>query len=128
MKEVVLRGTVITGEGNGKKYLSLPWVRQQIEEKLGYLPYLGTLNVRLTRKSVKNKRTLLKIRSIVICPADGFCMGTLFKAFVLGSECAVVLPEVEKYPENLLEIIAPVNLRERLLLEDGDTVEIAVQV
>ena len=52
-------GTVFSGEGNGKKFVDLPWVKQQIEEKLGFSPYLGTLNLRLTEKDAE-KRSLLE--------------------------------------------------------------------
>ena len=63
-----------------------------------------------------------------ICPADGYCNGLLFKAFICTLECAIVVPEVAGYPKTLLEIIAPVNLRETLQLEDGGEVTITVSL
>ena len=39
---------------------------------------------------------------------------------------AVVRPERSSYPSTLLEIIAPVNLREALSLSDGDEVEMVL--
>ena len=42
--------------------------------------------------------------------------------------CAVVIPQIEDYPENVLEIIASVNLRETLNLKDGEDVTVSVQV
>ena len=51
MKKMKLNGAIFSGGGNGKKFLELPWVKQQIREKLGFTPYPGTLNVKLNEKS-----------------------------------------------------------------------------
>jgi riboflavin kinase len=126
LKDLILEGIIITGEGNGKRYLSLPWVKQQIEEKLGFTPYPGTLNLRLTADSTKHRGFLSKVQTTAVCPAEGYCVAGLFKGDISGLECAVVLPEVSGYPENLLEVVAPLNLRDRLQLEDGDSIEVTV--
>ena len=128
MKTLTLEGKIATGEGNGKKYLQLPWVKQQLEEKLGFTPFLGTLNLELSRQSAKRKRKLPKTKTIMICPPKGYCVGLFFKASIRGLECAVVLPQVEGYAEDLLEVIAPVNLREALKLGDGDTAKVNVYI
>ena len=128
MKSIIFEGIVVTGEGNGKKYLGLSWVKRQIEEKLGYTPYLGTLNLTLTKESIQRKRLLEKKKGVTICPAEGYCVGFLFKACIKSLDCAVVLPEVKGYPENVLEIVAPLNLRETMNLKDGDGVIVSVQV
>lgn len=123
-----LNGAVFSGGGNGKKFLELPWVKQQIREKLGFTPYPGTLNVKLNEKSVKQRKLLEEATSMKICPVKGYCKGLLFKAFLGVVECAIVLPEVAGYPKDLLEIIASVNLRKALLLEDGCEVTITVNI
>ncbi len=128
LNKITFEGTLITGEGNGKKYLMLLWVKQQIEQKLGYTPYLGTLNLELTKKSAERRKLLTREKAIAICPAEGYCTGSLFKASIRGLGCAVVVPEVKGYPENMLEVIAPVNIRETLKLKDGDAVTVSVQV
>jgi riboflavin kinase len=128
LKRMKLNGAVISGGGDGKKFLELPWVKQQIREKLGFTPYPGTLNVKLNEKSVKQRKLLEEATSMKICPVKGFCKGLLFKAFLGVVECAIVLPEVAGYPKDLLEIIASVNLRKALLLEDGCEVTITVNI
>ena len=55
-------------------------------------------------------------------------MGLLFKASIAGLNCAVILPQIKNYPENILEIIAPVNLRDKLKVNDGDALTVSVQV
>ncbi len=126
LKDLTLEGTIITGEGNGKRYLSLPWVKKQIEEKLGFTPYPGTLNLRLKADSTKHRSLLSKAKTAVICPQEGYCVAGLFKGDISGLGCAIVVPEVSGYPENLLEVIAPLNLRDRLQLKDGDSIEVTV--
>ena len=128
MKRIELNGKVFSSRGEGKKFLELPWVKQQIEQKLGFTPYPGTLNVRLSEEGVKRKKLFEKAHSIKIYPANGYCSGTLIKAFIGKLECAIVVPEVAGYPKGVLEIIAPVNLRERLQLEDGGEVTVTVNL
>jgi riboflavin kinase len=41
-------------------------------------------------------------------------------------ECAIVIPEIADYPEDVLEVIAPINLRDKLSLKNGDTVQIKI--
>jgi CTP-dependent riboflavin kinase len=55
-------------------------------------------------------------------------VGLIFHAFVGELECAVVAPKVEGYPADLLEIIAPADLREQLHLKDGDTMTVTVAI
>jgi riboflavin kinase len=124
LKRIKISGKVTSGGGEGKEFLNLPWVRRQIEEKLGFVPYPGTLNVVLSEESVKRKKLLEKARSTKVCPSDGYCNGRLFKALIDTLECAIVVPEVADYPKNVLEIIASVNLRKTLQLEDGDEVTV----
>ncbi len=125
---VYLSGFVFSGEGNGKKFVGLPWVRKQIFEKLGFPPFLGTLNLRLTKKSVEKKFSLEKAKGIMVEPPAGFYAGVLFKAYLEGLECGVVLPLIPHYANDVLEIIAQDNLRERLNLRDGSKVTVMIKV
>ncbi len=126
MNTVTFEGKVVTGKGDGKKYIQLPWVRYQFERKLGYVPFFGTLNIRLNKKSVWKKRELKPPKALTICPAEGYCVGLVFPANICGLECAILLPQVEGYSEDLLEVIAPVCLREALSVKDGDLVSVTM--
>jgi len=126
LKTLLLKGEVFSGKGEGTEFIKLPWVRKQIKEKLGFTPYLGTLNIRLTERSVILKNLLKNAQGIEITPAEGFHRGVCFKAYLMGLECAVVIPEVQDYPENTLEVVAPTKLREHLKLKDGSIIEIKV--
>ena len=125
MDKIKIDGTVFSGESEGKKFLDLPWVKQQIKEQLGFAPHPGTLNVWLSEESMKRKKQLLeKVHPTKICPAHGHCNASIVRAAIGTIECAVVVPEVADYPEYVLEIIAAVNLRDTFQLEDGSNVTV----
>jgi CTP-dependent riboflavin kinase len=121
-----LEGEVVSGSGEGAEYLRLTWVRQQIEAKLGFAPYPGTLNIRLRSTSLKERGALIISASAEIAPQPGYCVGKLFEAFIQDTKCGVVIPLVSGYPEDVIEIVASVNLREKLGLFDGSLVSIRI--
>jgi riboflavin kinase len=126
LKTLCVKGEIFSGRGEGAKFMELAWVKKQMEEKLGFTLFPGTLNVKLTTNSVKMGKLLKKRAGVEILPASGYCRGRLFKAKLNGVECAVIVPEVVGYPENIVEVVAPVNLREKLCLLDGSPVEVEV--
>jgi len=107
--------------------MELPWVKKQIKEKLGFVPYPGTLDVRITEESVELKKVLRADGGVDIFPAAGFHKGKCYRAsFKTELKCALIVPEVAGYPENVIEVIGPENLREKFHLSDGDVVEVKV--
>lgn len=128
MEKIKFSGKVFSGKGGGKKFLELQWVKRQINAILGFTPYAGTLNIRLSDESVTRRKLLGKAASMTVYPAEGYRNGKLFKASIGTLECAIVIPEVAGYPENVLEIIAPVNLREKFQLADGDDITVTVNL
>ncbi len=128
MKKIKLNGTVFSGGGKGKEFLELSWVKRQIKEKLGFTPYPGTLNLKLNEESIKYRKLLENAPSERITPVDGYYNGTLFKAFIDILKVVIVVPEVPDYPKDVLEVIAAVNLRKTLQLEDGCEVTVTVNL
>lgn len=126
MGAICVEGKVFSGAGEGAKFVSLPWVNKQITKKLGFKPYPGTLNIKLAKAHVDLKEHLKRAEAIVIPPRRGFHSGMCFKARVNSLECAVVVPAVANYPEDVIEILAPVNLREKFQLKDGDIVKVKI--
>lgn len=126
-KEVILKGKVFSGSERGRHFVNLPWVKKQINAKLGFDPYTGTLNLKVTNEMYIQE--LHKANGIKIKPEKGYCKGKIFKALVMKKiEGAVILPDTPEYPHDILEILAPVNLRETLGLEDGEMVEVAIKI
>lgn len=66
-------------------------------------------------------------KGVKIEPPEGFCQGRCFKALVMKKVWgAVVVPDVPDYPRDLLEILAPVNLRDAFKLKDGVEIEVSI--
>jgi riboflavin kinase len=119
-------GRVFSGKGSGKRFVSLPWVTVQVEQKLGFTPYSGTLNLRLTGEEIDKRKSLDPKHGITITPESGFLPGTAYRAAIQGLECAVVIPDVPGYPQDVLEVISPIYLRGKLGLNDGKEVTVLV--
>ena len=127
---VVIKGRVFGGVGEGAYYVSLEGYRKQFIEKLGFDPYPGTLNLKIPKEQMYFRKILDQEEGIKI---EGFSTADrtfgdvkAFKCRIDGVDGAVVLPKRTHYPGDVLEVIAPVKLREKLGLKDGDTVEVEV--
>lgn len=130
--EMFLEGRVFSGLGEGFYYITLPQYFEQIKEKVGFIPYPGTLNIQLLSKdSIDNRILLEKIADI---PIDGFSDGQrtyggakCIKALFNGEqEAAIIFVERTHYGKDVIEVIAPVYLRGKYGLKDGDKVFLKV--
>ena len=126
--ELVIKGCVFTGRGEGRFFVALDWVQEQVEAKLGFKPFPGTLNLKVLPEDREAVKRLSEAEAAIIePPSRGFCRGRCYKALLNDSvDVAIVVPEVEGYPEDQLEVIAPQPLREALGLRDGDLVALKV--
>jgi riboflavin kinase len=124
----ILCGKLITGLGEGQYYISLDGYRTQFIEKLGFDPYPGTLNVRLDSNSIDIRKTIAQSIRITGFTDQNrtFGKGSCFRVRISDIEGAVITPERTHYPEDIIEIIAPVNLREHLDLKDGNNINVEV--
>jgi len=129
---VTLEGTLFTGLGEGAYYVTIEGYRKQFMEKLGFDPYPGTLNLKLTTEyDVKTRSELEAYPAIEI---EGFkdesrtfgsvkCYPAIINNKVKG---AVIYALRSHYNASVLEIIAPVFLRSRLKLKDGNKVKVEI--
>jgi riboflavin kinase len=128
---IVLKGTVSSGLGEGRKFMSIPEYRKQFVEALGMDPYPGTLNLRASESSAGDLARLKSTPGIAIKGFDsgGKTFGGVkaFDARIRGIECAIVMPERTSHTDTF-EVIANEGLRDELALKDGDEVEVAVQL
>jgi riboflavin kinase len=123
-----IEGTVFQGQGVGNCYISLPWVKHQIQQKMGFEPYHGTLNIQLEKEDAETLSHMLKrLRPVEITPKPGFLEASCFHALINRViQGAVIIPKKLDYPSDIIEIIAPMPLREEIPLEDGDKVTITI--
>jgi len=119
---------VFQGQGVGSSLVDLPWVRRQIRQKLGFKPYSGTLNIRLEKDDEKILRQKLnRARGIEINPKPGFLKANCFHALINRKiKGAVIIPEKQGYPPDMIEIIAPKFLREEIPVKDGARVTVTI--
>ncbi len=128
-KIIKLKGTVISGLGEGRYYIMKEGYRSQIREKLMFDPYPGTLNIKVYPNYVDNARNLREANDIILkgFVENGRKFGDVraFFATIEGYMGALIIPEMSHY-KDIVEIIADVSLREKFRLKDGDEVEINV--
>ncbi len=123
-----IRGKVTAGLGEGQYYISVGGYKNQFNQKLDFDPYPGTLNLKLIEPfafaqtaagSVKIEGFRNENRTFGECRC--------YPVKINGIRGAIVRPERSSYPANLVEIIAPVNLRKTLCLSDGDELEVMLE-
>jgi CTP-dependent riboflavin kinase len=119
---VILRGVVEAGTGEAASFMSLDWVRREISRLAGFDPYPGTLNVRLLDDHVERWRAIRTQDGLRVTPPDpAQCGARLVPVVVSGDiRAGVIVPDVTRYGAHVLEIVAPVHLRSRCWLRNGD--------
>jgi CTP-dependent riboflavin kinase len=50
IKKLIITGKITSGTGEGAYFTQIGWVQQQCDEKLGFKPYSGTLNLEISEK------------------------------------------------------------------------------
>jgi len=121
----IMRGKVSAGRGEGQFYISKDGYKIQFREILGFEPFPGTLNVKLDTLFLPPEQKAIRIKRF----QDGdrtFGECRCYKIKLNGIDAAVVKPERSDYPADLIEVIAPINLRKALVIEDGDLVEVSL--
>ena len=129
--DLELYGEVITGLGEGQYYIAKDGYMSQFRDKLDFNPFPGTLNVRLNDESAQIRDNMDFMEPLIINGFnDGersFGGGKCYPIEIEGIKSAIIIPDRTHYPADLLEIIAPVKLREALKLNDGNEVKIVVK-
>ncbi len=132
---VTLTGTLTSGMHEGGHYITLPGYMRQFEQKLGYEPFAGTLNVELDAESVRARARVDALDPIEIegwedderTYGPAFCYPATIE-FETGTYdgAHVIAPERTHHDDDQLELIAPAKLRERFDADDGDLLTIHV--
>lgn len=135
-RTVDLSGTVVTGLGKGAEFITLSGYQEQFEDRLGYIPFPGTLNVELDRASVRTRDRLRDLEPTVISGWQGedTSYGPVYAyegSLELPEEVSyrpvhVVVPERTDHGDDQLEVVAPDKLKEELPLANGDRVTVKV--
>ena len=136
-RSLTLEGRVTTGMGEGRHYIALDGYVQQFEDRLGYTPYPGTLNLDLDQQGVRARATLTQHTGIAIDAwesadrtyGSAICYPVRLR-FDGGytDSVHIIIPDRTHHDASQLEVIAPVRLREQLGLVDGDCVTLELGV
>ena len=131
---VDLKGTLVSGMGEGAYYMGLKGYTKQFISKIGYVPFPGTLNVRLDKKihqeSIKQFETLdgIKIKSF----SDGkrtYGWVKCFPAKLNNSiNCQLIILERTHHDDSVIELISKTCLRKNAKLKDGSKVSIKIVI
>jgi riboflavin kinase len=130
-RSMKLSGMVVTGIGEGGYYMSQTHYIKEFGKEAGFVPYPGTLDIKLEKDSVGLKEMIARLPSKEVPGFEtnerAFGPVKFFPAKLRNSRVAIVLPLRSHYTD-ILEIIAPRNLRKALGLKDGDIVQVEVVV
>ena len=122
-----ITGRVTTGLGQGAGFTGLDWVRDAFVARLGIDPWPGTLNLRLESAADQQAWHELQQTAGIAFPAadaaacDARCYPVRIESRV---PAAIVLPDVPGYPDDQVELVASIPLRDTFELREGDTVEL----
>jgi len=131
-KTIIFEGKLFTGIREAAYYMGLKPYRDQFLRKLGFDPYPGTVNLKLLSVSdIRAKKELESFPGIEIESYRDknrtYSSAKCFKARINDEvDGALIMVERTYYDASVLEVIAPVYLRERLKLKDGSTVRAEV--
>ncbi|WP_135667692.1 DUF120 domain-containing protein [Halorhabdus rudnickae] len=132
---VTLSGSVESGMGEGRHYVSLSGYHSQFVEKLGYEPFPGTFNLDLDDRSARARARMNALDPVEIegwedgdrTYGPAYCYPITLESDTATYEGAhVVSPERTHYDDAELEIIAPDQLRTELGVADGNAVTVHV--
>jgi riboflavin kinase, archaea type len=127
---VRFEGTVTSGLGEGRYYLSQPGYVLQFSERLGYAPYPGTLNIRVPPTDLVRVGAVKEWKGIRIdgFQASGRTFGgaTCYVGRLAGRPAHLIVPDRTSH-KDVVEFVAPEFLRESLGRKDGDTLDVEIQ-
>ena len=134
-----ISGIIFSDLGRAASFMGLDWVREGVQQCLGFAPFPATLNIR--PKAPQDAEVWEAVREAkgILLPVEqgGFCSARLYPIEIQSSahaardkiKGAILLPDVTHYPSDKIEIIAPVRLKEAFGVEDGDqlTLELVLE-
>lgn len=131
---VELKGTLVSGMGEGAYYMSLRGYTNQFKSKIGYIPFPGTLNVKLDKKvhqeAIKQFESLdgILIKSF----SDGKRTYGWVKCFPAklnqSINCQLIILERTHHDDSIIELISKVCIRKSGRLKDGSKVTIKIPI
>ena len=129
--KLTVTGKIVSGAKKGAFFTQLDWVQNQCQEKLGFKPYPGTLNLEIEEEKIPHIEALFKRSGIELVPPDSdFCSGHVYPVSIMGVAGAILAPgeDVRIHGKNIIELIAPTSLKDAMDVGDGDEVMLVAKL
>jgi len=68
--KLTVTGKIVSGEKKGTFFTQLDWVQDQCQEKLGFKPFPGTLNLEIEAEKILHIEALFKRSGLELVPPD----------------------------------------------------------
>ena len=131
---ITLEGVLFSGLGEGAYYVTKEGYRKQFMERLGFDPYPGTLNIKLTTEY--DIKSMSELETYPAIELEGFndesrtfgpvkCYPAIINNKAKG---AVIYALRSHYGSSVLEIVSPTFLRSHLKLKDGNKVKVELLI
>jgi len=131
---VLLKGTLVSGLGEGAYYMSLHGYSKQFKTKIGYIPFPGTFNVKLGKKEYTE--AISQFEEMEGIHIDGYSDGKrtygwvkCFKAKLNSTiDCQLIRLERSNHDTSIIELISKNSLRKTAKLSDNSKVTITIPI
>jgi riboflavin kinase len=131
---VELIGKIVSGLGEGAYYMSLKGYTKQFKSKLGYVPFPGTLNIKLNQqRDSLAVQQFADLEGIMIDPfSDGkrtYGWVKCYHAKLNNSiNCELIRLERTHHDNSVIELISKKNLRKIGKLKTGSKIKIKILI
>ncbi len=131
---IELKGVIVSGIGEGAYYMSLRGYTDQFKSKIGYIPFPGTLNIKLyERKYIESITQFSKFNGIII---NGFsddkrtygwvkCFNAILNKSI---KCNLIFLERTHHDKSIIEIISKNNIRKTIKILNGSKITVKITV
>lgn len=114
--KIRIRGKIVEGGREGGYYLKLEHYKKEIKNNFGFLPYPGTLNIKIRKEDVEKRGVILKKELITI---PGFndkkrSYGELFAypGKLNGNKVVIIFPLRTYHGKDIIEVVAGKDIKE----------------
>lgn len=129
-----LSGVLVAGMGEGKYYMSLKGYTKQFAQKIGYVPFPGTLNVKLDKK--EHIESLRQLNNLDGTKINGFSDGKRTYGWVKCFACKLngkvdaqlIILERTHHDLSTIELISKFEIRKKLALKSGSPISIKISL
>ena len=123
----MIEGRLVRGLGEAARFTGIDWVRRQLVDLAGIDPFPGTVNLLLDDEG--NRRRWQRWRegagARLVREDPAFCDASCWPARVEGRiPAAIVVPQVDDYPPDKVELVAALPLRRHLALVEGERLRV----